>query len=287
MHPIDFARAWIAAHPDLVFGAFVAWFVALVASLAVRTLHAPKFLAFEQAHPVIGGALHLAFGVLANSDQVRRGVLLILGAFGITPPPAAPGGGSPIAERPTSPSGGAYRVAIDLPLEHRPRPAGPAIGMWRALVHPPKLVLGALFVLGIMLGTPSCRPAITPESAGAGVLSLAEANRIVADACGSIAVTVGETKGKAAGQKVLDQCKANHDRVHGTLLTFADGVDAWRAGKAGAPSYAALDVRQAMLDELDFARSLGASISTRVDDSVGFLGFIVSSLLGKCEVSHG
>ncbi len=82
MQLVDSARAFIVAHPYIV----LAYFVTFVTSLAVRTLHAAKFEAFEKEHPVVGGALHVAFGFLSNADQVRRGAVLILGALGVKLP---------------------------------------------------------------------------------------------------------------------------------------------------------------------------------------------------------
>ena len=129
-----------------------------------------------------------------------------------------------------------------------------------------------------------CPGAVTPEAVGAGVLTFAEANRVLATACGEAAVFVGTVKGRDAGQIVLDKCEANHTRVRAAMLVFADGVDAWRKGKAGPPACAAADARMALLDSLDFSRSVGANVSPRVDDFVSFFTTIVSNAtLGECK----
>ena len=80
---LDTIKAFVVSHFTLL---FAAWLSTLVASLFVRTLVSARWKAFEVAHPAIGGVLHVLFGMLANADQVRAGVVLIAKAAGWKPP---------------------------------------------------------------------------------------------------------------------------------------------------------------------------------------------------------
>ncbi len=92
------AWAWVASHPYLV----TTYVVIFITSASVRTQSSARFIAFEKAHPALGGALHVVFGVLANADQVRRGLALIWGAL-IPTKPGDGAAGPGDAPRPPSP----------------------------------------------------------------------------------------------------------------------------------------------------------------------------------------
>lgn len=114
-------------------------------------------------------------------------------------------------------------------------------------------------------------------------MSLAEANHLVAIACGEIAVAVARTDGKAKGTAIVDRCQAAHDRAHDALEVAAAAIDAWRAGQAGAPGCAVLDAQVAVLASVDVARGLGARVPPAVDDALSFGGGYAVQQLGGCE----
>lgn len=134
---------------------------------------------------------------------------------------------------------------------------------------------------------PACSSTPTPESARTSVLSLAEANRLVAEACGDAAIIVATTKGKTAGITTAKECVDMHDRTHEQLHVLADAVDAWRDGKAGAPACEALDLRSALLEEIDHARTIDSKIPAAVDDAAAFLGTLIASQFGTCTRTDG